>query len=77
MPSREDIFAGINFRKSFFFGYFAGINSRHLEFTKDLTGINFHVHDLYKDFAGMKLCGSLKEQFFPRPYFDPRISLFT
>ena len=37
---REEIFAGINFRK-FFFGHFAGINFREFGLIEDFAGINF------------------------------------
>ena len=38
---REEIFAGINFRKLGFTEDFAGINFRELSLRKDFTGINF------------------------------------
>ena len=50
---REEIFAGINFRKLCFDKHFAGINFRKLSLSKDLAGINFRQSALYKDFAGI------------------------
>ena len=49
---REEIFAGMDFRK-FIFGHFAGINFRKFGFTEDFAGINFHESSSTKDSAGI------------------------
>ena len=47
---REEIFAGIYFRK-WFLGHFVGINFHEVGFTKDYAGIDFRKLGFTKDFA--------------------------
>ena len=65
---REEIFAGIDFRK-FFFRLLGGIKFSLFRIYQWFYSINFRGHDLYKGFAGIEFRSYLKEQFFPRPYF--------
>ena len=67
---REEIFAGIDFRK-LFFGYFAGIHFRYLEFTKDFAENYFRCHNLCKDLR--------KENFFSTTLFYgfEKLTLFS
>ena len=66
--SREEIFAGTNFRK-FCFWIFLGNDFRYLEFIKDITGIDIHGHDFCKDYEGINFsmtlfCGFEKSTLF-------------
>ena len=60
---KEEIFAGINFRKLGFTEDFAGINFRELSITKDFAGINFCESALFKDLAEVNLTFALKKIF--------------
>ena len=52
LPSRREIFPGINFRE-FFSRHFVGINFHELGFSKDFAGINVRKLGFTKNFAGI------------------------